>query len=79
LKRFEQTVPNQTLCTLKISKNSFIINKHNLESVAEFLNIDTGSTHRGLADAKIAYEIFKRGVSLLPKKIKTIKDFTYSN
>ncbi|EJF06068.1 DNA polymerase III, alpha subunit (gram-positive type), partial [Thiovulum sp. ES] len=72
-RRLEQTVPNRTLCTLQISKNSFLIKRHNLESVAKFLNIDTTTIHRGLADAKIAYEIFRRGISLLPKNLKTVQ------
>lgn len=65
---------NRKLCTIELSRKIIQTNRYGLGHLKEILNIDTGSHHRALSDAKASARILNFCINHLPKNIKTTEN-----
>jgi ribonuclease HI len=65
-------VPNPQICTLKLSRQNFLLERYNLLAVARFLGVENlHKKHRAYKDAYVLHKIFEKILLNLPKKIDT--------
>lgn len=65
---------NRKICTIELSRKIIQASRYGLGHLKEVLNIDTGSHHRALSDAKASAMILNFCINHLPKNIKTTED-----
>lgn len=68
---------NRFLCTLRLAKNSFELEKYGLDSLNENLGINHEVRHRAYADAYISMRVFEKALDELKKrdeKLKSVED-----
>ncbi len=65
---------NRKLCTIELSRKSFVAQKYGLGFLMEFFDMTFGEQHRALVDARMADYVFKQCLSCLPKEIQTTEE-----
>jgi ribonuclease HI len=70
-------IENSELCTFKLSQKIFLLEKYNLQSIANFLDIETFSKHRAFKDASLSLKIFRHILKELPREIDTLIKLQY--
>ena len=65
---------NRKLCTIELSRKSFVAQKYGLGFLMEFFDMNFGAQHRALVDARMADYVFKQCLSCLPKEIRTTEE-----
>lgn len=65
---------NRKLCTIELSKKSFVAQKYGLGFLMEFFDMTFGAQHRALVDARMADYVFKQCLSCLPKEVQTTEE-----
>ncbi|MDR0579018.1 MAG: 3'-5' exonuclease [Campylobacteraceae bacterium] len=73
---------NRKLCTIKFARKTIKSVKYGLGTLCEVLDINEGTLHRALSDAKSAARVFQESCKNLPKWVVTTEDlieFTKSN
>ena len=65
---------NRKLCTIELSRKSFVAQKYGLGFLMEFFDMTFGAQHRALVDARMADYVFKQCLSCLPKEIQTAEE-----
>jgi ribonuclease HI len=70
-------VENPKLCTYKLSKKIFLLDRYNLNSVARFLDLKTHLKHRAFKDATLSLKIFQNILKEIPDGIKTLSELQY--
>lgn len=72
-------VENLQICSLKLSQKIFLVERYNLQFLANFLNIKTLKLHRAYKDSYILFEIFQKILKSLPENIVSPQDIKNLN
>jgi DNA polymerase-3 subunit epsilon len=65
---------NRKLCTIKLARKTIKSVKYGLGTLREVLEINEGTLHRALSDAKSAARVFQESCKNLPKWVSTTED-----
>ncbi len=65
---------NRKLCSIDLAKRTIPSQRYGLEFLNESLGIKTTVSHRAYADALTAYEIMRRALQRLPKRVRSAEE-----